>query len=91
MSCTPPSLLKFYTNKLNIYDNANFIPLPNWKTCPAPPMEIIAPAMLVQPPCGPAIPSFLPQPSNPVGSYYIYQNPTVSYSQPSYPSCQSCQ
>jgi len=79
-------LLKYYNNKINIYDNDNFIPLPNWVTCPAPSMEIIKPAIVEQTPCGPMVIP-LSQPLNPVGSYYVYSsNLKTSGCKP----CQSC-
>ena len=34
----PPKLLTYYTNKVNIYDNPNYIKLPNYVTCPPPPL-----------------------------------------------------
>jgi hypothetical protein len=44
MSCpAPPKLLTYYTNKVNIYDNPNFIKLPNYITCPPPPLYYYPP------------------------------------------------
>ena len=34
----PPKLLTYYTNKVNIYNNPNFIKVPNYTTCPPPPL-----------------------------------------------------
>ena len=72
MSCsTPPKLLTFYSNKVNIYDSNCFIPLPNWKSCPAPPCIYLAPN-LVFPPAGPYVqPAVcpIPQPVNGPGAY----------------------
>lgn len=92
MSCpVAPPLLRLYTNKLNIYDNANFIPLPGWVACPAPSMQIIAPAIVTHTPCGPSIVGALPQPQNPVGSYYVYPpSGSNATAVPPYKSCQSC-
>jgi hypothetical protein len=52
MSCSTPKLLSFYTNKVNIYKSDCFIPLPTWRSCPAPPMVIIGPTCVVPGPCG---------------------------------------
>ena len=95
MSCPVPTpLLKLYTNKLNIYDNPNFIPLPPWRSCPAPSMLFIAPTIVTSlPGGGPTSICPLPQPVNPVGSYYVYPNSGTgvgSASTPPYASCQSC-
>jgi hypothetical protein len=95
MSCpVPPPLLKLYSNKLNIYDNPNFIPLPPWRSCPAPSMIFIAPAIVTPSSegCPPSIYP-IPQPVNPVGSYYVYPNSGSGVggtSAPPYASCQSC-
>ena len=44
MSCSaPPKLLSYYTNKVNIYNNPNFIKLPNYTTCPPPPLYYYPP------------------------------------------------
>jgi hypothetical protein len=92
MSCSiAPPLLRLYTNKLNIYDNPNFIPLPPWVSCPAPPMQIIAPAIVTQTPCGPSILGALAQPQNQVGSYYVYPTPGSNATSVPSKSCQSCQ
>ncbi len=55
MSCTPPKLLSYYSNKVNIYTSDCFIPLPAWRTCPPPSMPIIGPATTQCGPCGPMI------------------------------------
>ena len=55
MSCPiPPKLVTYYSNKVNIYDNKCFIPLPNYKTCPPPPVfaYVEAPCMLKYAPNG---------------------------------------
>jgi hypothetical protein len=70
MSCSVPRVLSYYTNKVNIYDNKCYIPLPNWRACPAPPCIILSPH-LVYPPCGPCEPPNvcpIPQPLNPAGT-----------------------
>jgi hypothetical protein len=94
MCSLAPSLLVHYGNKINIYDNANFIPMPGWVSCPAPPMEIIAPVYVSQTPCGPHVTGPVPQPVNPPGSYYVFSNPYAgpgvsvgTYTK----SCTSCQ
>ena len=43
MSCSPQRLLSYYSNRVNIYDNSGFIPLPNYKTCPPPSMIMLQP------------------------------------------------
>jgi hypothetical protein len=96
MSCpVPPPLLKTYSDKINIYNNSNFIPLPPWRSCPAPSMLFIAPVVLTQSPCGgPPRIDAIPQPTNQVGSYYVYPNagtPVNGTPVPPYKSCQSCQ
>ena len=77
-----------YGEKINIYNNPNFIPMPAWVSCIPPSMEIIAPAVLCQPPCGPPVVSFMPQPVNPRLSYYIYND---TYGNQPVSGCQSCQ
>ncbi len=52
MSCpAAPKLVCYYSNKINIYDNNCFIPLPNYQTCPPPP-----PFAYLVPPCGGNLP-----------------------------------
>lgn len=56
MSCSVPTKsISYYSNKINIYDNDSFIPLPNWKSCP-PPSQIYIVPELVYPPAGPYMP-----------------------------------
>jgi hypothetical protein len=56
MSCSaPPKLLSYYSNKVNIYNNDCYIPLPSWNSCPPPPQIYLAPEY-VYPPAGPYIP-----------------------------------
>jgi hypothetical protein len=56
MSCSVPSkLLTYYSNKINIYDNESFIPLPDWNSCP-PPSQIYIMPEFVYPSAGPYIP-----------------------------------
>ena len=44
MSCpAPPKLLSYYSNKVNIYNNPSFIPLPTWRACPPPPCIYLTP------------------------------------------------
>jgi hypothetical protein len=71
MSCSAPKLLSYYSNKVNIYDNVSFIPLPTWRSCPPPSCVLIGPA-LVYPPAGPYAPPEvcpMPQTLNPPGTY----------------------
>ena len=56
MSCSDSQkLLTYYSNKINIYDNASFIPLPNWNSCPPAPQIYIEPEY-IYPPAGPYMP-----------------------------------
>ena len=97
MSCTAPSrLVSYYSPKVNIYNSECFIPLPNWKSCPAPPCIYLAP-QLVYPPAGPYIPPVvcpMPQPLNPPGAYcagIIASNKSCGPCSGSAPSgCSSC-
>ena len=71
MSCSISPLLSYYSNKVNIYDNKCYIPLPNWRACPAPSCIIISP-QYVYPgscPCEPPQICPIPQPLNPVGTF----------------------
>jgi hypothetical protein len=57
MSCGVPKLLKYYTDKVNVYTSDCFIPLPAWRTCPPPSMPIIGPyGPVVRPPGEPFYP-----------------------------------
>ena len=71
MSCNPSKLLSYYSNKVNIYNSNCFIPLPPYKTCPAPPCIILAPQVVIPGPGPYSLPttSFMPQPLNVTGSY----------------------
>jgi hypothetical protein len=62
MSCSIPNI---YTNKINIYDNKQFIPLPPWRACPPPSMMIIAPSVTTINNCGQVETIPLTQPTNP--------------------------
>jgi len=56
MSClAPQKLLSYYSNKINIYDNCSFIPLPSWNSCP-PPAQIYIGPEYVYPRPGPYVP-----------------------------------
>ena len=93
MSCPVAPLLQYYTDKINIYENENFIPMPTWVSCPAPSLYILAPALLTKSNCGTANITPIPQPVAPVLSYRYYPNQasSVPYSVPSAgPSCTSC-
>jgi hypothetical protein len=72
MSCSAPTkLVSYYSNKINIYDNCAFIPLPEWNSCPPQPQIYITP-VVVYPPIGPYSPPEivpLPQPVNYPGAY----------------------
>ena len=46
MSCFSQSHNYIFSNKINIYDNSSFIPLPYLKTCPPPTAIYIAPAVV---------------------------------------------
>jgi hypothetical protein len=65
MSLAPPKLLSYYSNKINIYKNDCYIPLPSWNSCPPPPQIYIMPEY-VYPPAGPYAPPIvvpIPQPT----------------------------
>lgn len=55
MCSVPPKLLSYYSNKINIYDNCSFIPLPSWNSCPPPAQIYLAPEY-VYPRAGPYVP-----------------------------------
>ena len=78
---------KFCNNKINIYNNDCFIPLPNYRTCPPPSMIIIAPFMVfpsIHPDCPP--PTFsVPQPL--IKPDVVCQSCTLPLSQT---SCSTC-
>jgi len=86
-----PKLLSYYNNKINIYNNDNFIPLPTWRSCPAPPMQFIIPGVFSQIPCAP--PEMVPMqpPVYPAGGCYLnVNNNTTNTSVPSNKTCSSC-
>ena len=58
MCSDPQKLLSYYSNKINIYDNPSFIPLPDWNSCPPPPSQIYLEPEYVYPPFGPYMPSY---------------------------------
>jgi hypothetical protein len=59
MSCSDSQkLLSYYSNKINIYDNPSFIPLPDWNSCPPPPAQIYMEPEYVFPSAGPYMPLF---------------------------------
>ena len=72
MSCSVPTkLLTYYSNKVNIYDNPSFIPLPDWNSCPPLPQIYLMPEY-VYPPAGPYVPPViipLKPPFNYPGAY----------------------
>lgn len=94
MSCPAAPLLTYYTDKINIYQNDNFIPMPSWVSCPAPSLYMLAPALLTQSDCGTASVTPIPQPVAPITSYRYYPNQPYSgpYSVPSgaAASCATC-
>lgn len=92
MSCSVKPLLTYYTDKINIYNNDNFIRIPDWVSCPAPPMLIMAPAILSSQPCAPPTIDFLPQSVAPIQSYRTFSQQPNGYatSSGSYASCTSC-
>lgn len=62
----------YYSNKINIYDNSSFIPLPYIKTCPPPSSIYIAPT-IVYPSINPYAPPHIqpaPVPINYNDGYY---------------------
>lgn len=72
MSCSnPPKLLSYYSNKVNIYDNSNFILLPTWRSCPPPPCIYIAPQVIYPStePWKPCSVQPMSIPINPPGTY----------------------
>ena len=71
MSLAPPKLLSYYSNKINIYKNDCYIPLPSWNSCPPPPQIYITP-QIVYPPAGPYIPSVIVPIQQPVSYPGVY-------------------
>ena len=69
--CKIPKLINCYSDKVCIYTSDNYIPLPTWRSPPAPPVnEWIVPMMLGPPnSCGKPTPVPMPQPLNPASFY----------------------
>ena len=92
-SCNPPKLFNYHTDKVNIYTSDCFIPLPNWRSCIAPPAaEYIIP-MVLGPidSCGKQTVVPMPQPLNSAASYcnwMISNMPSSNVN--SQPCCNSC-
>ena len=68
---------KYYSNKINIYNNSSFIVLPYLKTCPPPPSIYIAPTV-VYPSVNPDIPPAIQPAPVPINYPNMFQ------------SCSSC-
>jgi hypothetical protein len=69
-SCDPQKQISYYTNKINIYDNDCFIPMPSWRySLPPPPGAYFRPLLLAsvpnkyEIPCPPPFPFPVPVPT----------------------------
>lgn len=85
-----PKLLCYYNNKINIYNNDNFIPLPGWSSCPPPPMQFIVPGVFSQVPCAPPAVIPMQSPLYPAGCYNTNICNSITTSLPSNKTCSTC-
>ena len=83
MSCIPPKLFSYYSNKVNIYNNDCYIHIPGVVACPPPSWIYIGP-QIVYPPSGYCPPRVEPYPQqmHPPGFYWTTTTPCTS--------CTSC-
>lgn len=93
MSWTAPPLLKYYSNKVNIYCNDNFIPVPPVIACPAPPIILLEPVEeLYECDCSPPIIRPMEQPLNPVTALRNFhacnlESPPAAHTMGTYVAC----